>query len=368
MTSPLEIRLTSRIAESSDDLQRAIALAELACYYARIGEFERAEDSRTDLRRGYGDGRDLRVSVLIMTLEALLLYFKDLSLAARDRLLRAKLLCSAGGELRLLALTSAWLAHIDFNQDRFDEMTDSIATCLSSLDFDDGTAECRLSLVLGDAYMYCDQERNSKQWYERAHRVAIRLGDQAAIGAMTYNRAALRVSSARLAHLVNPIDATDFTLAKAEVKSAINYQAVAGLRSLDHLLRAAQIGIWMLERDFVRASTELKQILGSGEVPEHSGAFFTLRADQLTCHVRLGNKEAAQACAASLETDRLAFLSADDRAHCLAALEWAAESLGNNDHAISLRQQKDAAIGEDKNIKLKLISSISNFAVRPTVG
>jgi hypothetical protein len=157
VVSPLESRLTARIAEATDESLRGIYLAELACYYARVGDFDRAESHRVELRSVFGDGRDLRVSVLIMTLEALLLYFRELSPAARDRLLRARLLCAAGKEHRLLALTSAWLAHIDFNLDRFDEMSESIALGIESLDADDGAAECRLALVLGDAFMYCEQ-------------------------------------------------------------------------------------------------------------------------------------------------------------------------------------------------------------------
>jgi predicted negative regulator of RcsB-dependent stress response len=337
-------------------------LAELACYYARVGDFERAESSRVELRRVFGDGRDLRVSVLIMTLEALLLYFRELNPAARDRLLRAKLLCTAGKEERLLALTSAWLAHIDFNLERFDDMSESIALGLKSLDADDGTAECRLALVLGDAFMYCDQENVARHWYERAHLSATRLGDQAAIGAMTYNRAALRVTNLRLAQVVEPSQAIDFALARAELKSATNYQAVAGLRSLDHLLRAAQVGVLMLENDFSKASAQIQQILDSGEVPSHSGAFYTLRADRLTCSVKLGDVRAARECAEALTDSALKSLGPDDRVHCLAALEGAEALRAEIGDLQDYGAKKRMAIEECREHKRRLLASIARYA------
>ena len=362
MASPLEGRLTSKIAETADESQRGIYLAELACYYARIGDFDRAEAFRIDLRRVFGDGRDLRVSVLIMTLEALLLYFKELSPAARDRLLRAKLLCYAGKEHRLLALTSAWLAHIDFNLDRFDDMAESIASSLKSLDADDGTAECRLSLVLGDAFMYGGHETVAKHWYERARVSATRLGDQAAIGAMTYNRAALRVANLRITQLVNPDQVIDYSLAKAELKSATNYQAVAGLRSLDHLLKAAQVGVLMLEREFTRASAEIDTLLATGEVPPHSGAFHTLRADRLTCFVEIKDLPAARQCAAEFTEFNLRSLNPDDRAHCLEALEKAATLLERKEDAETYRLEKQAALLELAEHRRKLLASISDYS------
>lgn len=362
MPSPLESRLISRIAETADAASRGVFIAELACYCARIGEFERAEAYRTDLRKAFGDGKDLRVSVLIMILEALLLYFRELNPAARDRLLRAKLLCTAAKEKRLLALTSAWLAHIDFNQERFESMAAAIATSIDSLDADDGSAECRLALVLGDAFIYCGQEIPSRRWYERARLAATRLGDQAAIGAMTYNRAALRVADLRMSMLTQDYPSVDISLAKAEVKTATNYQAVAGLLSLEHLLKASQIGILMLEQDFRGALTGIEQILESGQIPRHSGAFFTLGADRVTCMLRLGQTKPARECAQGFTEVVLESLSPDDRAMCLAALEEEARRSGERDAASSYAAGKQAALAEFTALKRKLLASIELHA------
>jgi hypothetical protein len=151
VTAPLVIQ------ERRDPEARAMLLAELACYYARIGEFEDAETMRRDLRAEFSDGHSAPVSILIMVLESLLLYFRELSPLARDRMLRANLLSKAFREKRLVLLTSAWLAHIDFNQGRFDSMATAIQSTLETIESDDGTANCRVFLVLGDAFSFCGQ-------------------------------------------------------------------------------------------------------------------------------------------------------------------------------------------------------------------
>lgn len=362
MASPLENRLTAKIAETTEETARGIYAAELACYWARTGDFERAETYRVELRKVFGDGRDLRVSVLIMILEALLLYFKDLSPAARDRLLRAQLLCSAGKERRLIALTSAWLAHIDFNLDQFERMSTALATCLDSLDADDGTAECRVSLVLGDAFMHSEEETAAKSWYERARNSATRLGDQAAIGAMTYNRAALRVSNLRIGQLLDQRQSFDISLAKSEVKSATNYQAVAGLRSLDHLIKAAQVGIFMLELDYANALLHIEQILKSKEVPKHSGAFYTLQADRVTCLVKLGKIQLAQISSDELTEISLNSLNPDDRALCFSALMELKQALMDKQTLITYNTQKQSALTQFIELRRSLRASIEKYA------
>ncbi len=362
MASPLETRLVARIAQATEESARGIHVAELACYWARTGDFERAESSRVELRKVFGDGRDLRVSVLIMILEALLLYFKDLSPAAKDRLVRAKLLCAAGKESRLLGLTSAWLAHIQFNLGQFEDMAASIATSLDSLEADDGTAECRLSLVLGDAFMYSSQEAVARNWYERARVTATQLGDQAAIGAMTYNRAALRVANLRVTQLAKHGQSVDFSLAKAEVKSATNYQAVAGLRSLDHLLKEAQIGILMLEQDFQNALPEIERVLDSGQVPRHSGAFFTLRADRIACLTRIGAIDSAQQFAGEFKEVNLEALSPDDRALCLASLEALASISESRRTTSDISIQVQDALADLGTLRRKLHASLLKYA------
>lgn len=329
MNSPLVQRLIGEIETSTDASLRACRMAEVACYWARVGEFDEAQRIRKELRQEYGDGRSLQVSVLIMVLEALLLFFQDLDPAARDRLARANLLSVASRDGRLTALTAAWLAHIDFNLNRFESMSASLAAALTALEGDDGTVECRASLVLGDAHLFCGDRACSQRWYERARIAAVRLGDQAAVAAITYNRAALTVARLRFSGIEVAATPLEIAGARAEVKSAINYQAVARIRSLDHLLQSAHIGALMLEGGFKDAAELIPALLASKSVPKESGEAMLLKADLALSLAELGEAEQAKLALDSVGLEPVEKLSADDGALIYASMSKAALRLGD---------------------------------------
>lgn len=362
MISPLETRLLTSIAESRDATDQAIHRAELACYYARVGRFDEAEVLRKELRSVYGDGRDLRVSVLIMTAEALLLYFKDLSPTAGDRVARAKLLCAAAKESRLLALTAAWAAHIDFNEGRFEAMAASIAACIANLHADDGTATCRLALVLLNCHLHSGQLDSAKPWFELAHRSATKIGDQAAIGAMIYNKAALRVSLARIARINEQTVQDDFSLAAAELRSATNYQGIAGLLSLDYLLNCGKASALVHEGKFNRALSEIDSIISSGTVSPNSGLSAILLADRARCLSELGRTEEARLALVSHERSLPCDLSADDLAICYDSLEHCARLVGDSVKAEEHRAAKFGALTTHNAVIARLKEKVAKFA------
>ncbi len=357
MTSPLESRLQLRLQESPSAEQRGICLAELACYYARVGEFDDAERMRKELRSEFSDARTPSVSISIMMLEALLLYFRELSPLARDRMLRANLLSKSFGEQRLFALTSAWLAHFDFNQGRFDSMVASIEAAFSRLEPDDGSARCRVSVVLGDAFAYCRKLSDSRHWYEQARQCAIQLGDQATIGALIYNRAALQVTNLRLSCVSGSISLDDVALARAEVKSAINYQHVARLKSLGHLLKSAAIGSALLDSRYADALGLLNDSFIESEVPSSSDECVLHRADLAMCLAEVGRVDEARLLAQQVRSMRLDDLAPDDEALVLSSLGHAFEALGDRAEASSLRGRSRASLLEH----LALIGAIEGM-------
>jgi hypothetical protein len=283
LTAPYVKRLTAQIDSCVDLVSRAMLTAELACYWARVGEFEEAESLKRELRGTFGDGRDVRVSILIMCIEGLILYFRELNPGAMDRLARARLLSVASGQKSLIALTSAWLAHIHFNGNRYVEMSDAIGVCLNALESSNLPAVCRVSMLLGDAYLYSGNAVVAQTWYDRARSAALELGDQAFVGALTYNRSALRVFVARVDSVEIEQSDDHVRLLAGEVQSAINYQAVARLRSLDHLLATSRVGVLMLQRKFSDAKLEIEPLLSSGDVGPLTSQASTLKADLAQC-------------------------------------------------------------------------------------
>lgn len=361
MTSPLVQRLSECIERTQDPVIKACHMAELGCYWARVGEFERAEELRSGLRRVFGDGRSVRVSILIMCIEALLAYFRELSPNARDRMARAALLSSAAQDSSLIGLTSAWMAHIDFNLNRFQSMADAIASCLSHLASDDGSIESRVSLVLGDAFLFAGSETYANMWYYRARAAAAKIGDQAAIGALTYNRAALHVAAARLQSISHPLPASDISLVHGEVQSAINYQAVAHLRSLDHLLQSARVGALILQKQWVQAIPVIVETLESSDVPANSAQRTLLQADLALCLASSGNTSHALQNTAVLQDSVIDSFSPDDRALIWSSVLSVYEICGLVSKAPAYRSRVDSALVEHGEIVQSLSTLIKQF-------
>lgn len=280
--SPLEQRLLAALNRETSPDERAPLLVELAGYWARAGEAEQAEQARVALRAEFKDYRSPRISVLIIVLEALQAYYSDLSPYARDRMLRASLLSKGLRDPALIALTSSWMAHIEFNHARFDSMSNEVARAvdaLNQLTVEPGFAPCRIALTLGDANLLAGRPSTAQSWYDRARREANRLGDHAAIGAMTYNRAALRVARARFEDLAGLDSGIDRSLLRVDVDSAVNYQNVAQLKSLEHLLTTARASLFVLRRQFQDAVSIIPPLLTSTDVPNPSTQRLQLEAD-----------------------------------------------------------------------------------------
>ena len=288
MTAPYVTKLIGKIDSCTDVSSRAILTAELGCYWARVGEFEEAERLRQELRSVFGDGRDVRVSILIMCIEGLLLYFRELSPGAFDRLARARLLSVASKDRELIALTSAWLAHLHFNSNKYVEMVDAIGACINTLDSSNLPAMCRVTMLLGDAHLYSGNASIAQVWYDCARTGALKLGDQAFVGALTYNRSALRIFQARMESAKSEHSEDHIRLLSGEVQSAINYQSVARLRSLDHLLATSRIGVLMLQRNYAVAQREIDALLATSEVKPLSSQATILKADSAYCLGALG--------------------------------------------------------------------------------
>jgi hypothetical protein len=361
MTSPLVRRLLTSIDECKDPETRACYIAELGCYWARVGEFQEAERLCRELRRDFADRVSVRVSVLVMCIEALIMYFRELSPLARRRMAGAHALSTAARDSRLIAFTSAWMAHIDFNLNRFETMVSAAANCLSVIDADDGTADCRLSLVLGDAFLFAGELTCSDRWYARSRVAANRIGDHAAIGALTYNRAALHVAAARFRQASGSQSEADINLVMKEVQSAINYQAIAHLRSLDHLLTTANIGVLILQKKFGDAIPMINQMIESGGVPHESAQLSLLKADLALSLAWTGQTDSALKIIDSVKNISVDRFTADDRVLIWHSIWRALEICAKPKNISDFTSEINVAVEEHNEARTKLAALLVPF-------
>jgi hypothetical protein len=280
-------------------------------------------------------------------------------------MLRANLISGLMRESQFVALTSAWLAHIDFNLGNYSGMAAELDKCLQDLSMDDGTAECRASLVLGDAFLFSGEELQARRWHERARVLASKLGDQAAFGAITYNRAAMRVAVARLEAIAGELDSSRLSMLDAEVRSAISYQGSARLTSLEHLLGSASAGVHMLRGQYELAEKAIDAVLGSGEVPAGTGEEFLLHADRARCLANGGSLERAGLDAAFVLSGSLEQLSPDDRAVVEDSLAKYFMCIGYPDLASAHAAESVQALHEQRATISALGAAISVYSDGP---
>jgi len=318
--SPYIDRLKRAIAESSDPILGATYRAELAGALARSGEFGAAESEIANLRAQFGDGRSGRVSIMIMCAEAQLIYYRNLGEQARDRMMRAQLLSVAGRDASLSALTSAWLAHICFNLHRHEEMVRSAKTCLDTISGTDHDAASRLALTLADAFYAAQQPEVGNRWYSRAHEHAVKLGDHATIAALTYNRAAMGTFMARVRAVDAPIDPEAAARLTGEVRTAVNYQAVAQLTSLQVLLDYSLASANILGGRYTEAAELLSKIMADAAGTSPMDRSPALQCDLSLALAKSGRLDEAKAIVQPLELSHLAACTPDDQVVALAAL------------------------------------------------
>ncbi|MBI5721788.1 MAG: hypothetical protein HZC37_29295 [Burkholderiales bacterium] len=333
----------------------------LAACRARLGDFETAEAEISKLRSEFGDGRNGRVSIMIMCAEAQLIYYKSLGEQARDRMMRAQLLSVAGRDAELSALTSAWLAHICFNLHRHEEMMRSAKTCLDTISKEDHEAASRLALTLGDAFYAAEQPEVGNRWYAKAHEHAIKLGDHSTIGALTYNRAAMGTFIARVRAADSSVDAETVTRLAGEVRTAINYQAIAQLTSLQALLDYSLASVHILAGKHAEAAVILDQMVAHGPSTSPIDRSPALLCDLALCLARSNRLEEARERVVSLPLKQLSACTPDDQVVALAALAEAARTCGLSSEQTAAQEALSAARLEHRAAVTALRSSLAGF-------
>jgi hypothetical protein len=359
--SPFFRRLVEQRDRAIDPIGRALGDAEIAIYQTRLGEYEPAHETASRLRAEFGDGRSGRVSIMLMVLEALLAYFKDLSPTTHDRIARAQLLSRVGRDRQLTVFTSAWLAHVDFNLGRYGEMTRALTDCFGAVAPDDTEALCRVALTLGDAFLYCEDHEASRAWYAIAHQHATGLGDHASIGALTYNKAALQVFGARLRLAQGPMEPGALARLSGDLKSAVNYQAIARLRSLQSLFDRALVSLRILMSDYAGALKALQAIIGEDVKTAFFDSLASLKSDAALCYSHVGRQSEAVRAVAEITRGQLESLASDDRAIAAAALAEACERCSLPAERDGFRELCQQSLQEHANQLTALRASLAPY-------
>lgn len=341
---PLLTRIDNALAQCADPAQRAELLAERACYLARVGEFVQVRQMLSTLRQAFGNGRNIRISIWMMLIEGLVLYFEKLSSSARDRIYRASVICDAAGIVDLRCTISAWLAHLEFERSAYESMGELISSALSLAKPKSHDVYSRVGIVLGDAFSYVGDQRQSRIWYECARVNAVHAGDQATLGALMYNRPAFTLARLRVEHYAfgQNVNAELLDFARLELSSALSFQIGTKVSALSHVGDLCQARIEMLLGSFGAAVETLRSLQLRIQQSEDRPNRSSIVADLIFCYYSLDRFGEAINLVSTIADGDFDCLDVDDRLVSASILSNIAHKLGLREISAEIDSKIDA--------------------------
>ena len=185
-TSPMMARLDAALAASRHPIDAACVRAERAGLLARQGSLDEAHAELQILRRDFAERPAAVVTVWICIVEAWIEQYSGRPSVGRDKMRRAQALSAAARLKPLQALSAAWLAHLGYMQDDFDDMAKYLTLALQLAAPDHHAARARAALVAASGYHWANRLDLAQPWYTRAREHAVADADEALLSIVTF--------------------------------------------------------------------------------------------------------------------------------------------------------------------------------------
>ncbi|MBL8289848.1 MAG: hypothetical protein JNL85_17825, partial [Rubrivivax sp.] len=199
------------------------------------------------------------------------------------------------------------------------------------------------------------------RWYAKAHEHATKLGDHATIAALTYNRAAMGTFMARVHSAAAQVEASHAARLSNEVRTAVNYQAIAQLTSLQALLDYALASSHILAGRYVDALAPLAKMVETMPSTSPLERSLVLRCDLALCLALTGRLDEAKACIAAVPVEALAKCTPDDQVVAAAALVGAMRACGLTEEAARAEGSLAGAIKQHEENVAALRKTLAPF-------
>lgn len=342
MTSRLLSALDARIRKTRNPVESACLRAERATLLARQGQLDAARAELGALRTQFDTRPHAVVSAWASLAEGLVAYFENLSSSARDKFMRALALSTAFNAAHIRALSAAWLAHIDYADQRFDSMILNLTVARADHGTSSNDAISRASLVTAQAYHWADRLDLALPWYARARHYATEDGDESTLSALIHNMAWLRTVSARRIAISGgqpPASAQQLLLG---AESTENFDQRIGATSLSSLVPILRAHVLALLDEHVEALMLFDQHLETalGEGLGHIQC--AVLAEVAWCRMRVGDKNRAMSEALTAEAQIASCDQPDERAAAHGRLAQLYELAGDHTEASRHRLQAEA--------------------------
>lgn len=292
--SQLLARLDEELKLASTNVERAEILARRGSYLARVGQFAETREIISKLREDFGDGRSGHVTAWIMLTEGLLHLFENLSPLALDRVARSQILGLAMKDASVVAIASAWKAHIEFETSDFESMIKSLQMAIAHATDSDHDANARLAMVLSDSFLLCGEMRSAQAWFMRSREHALKDGDQASIEALLYNRAAFSLARLRAERCFTEIDNKRLSHLRMEIASAKNLQNLTRITAFTNFIHLCEARLLILEERYSLAIDALANIRSAQPFADYNFNQSFVDLEMSFCLQRLGRHTEAK--------------------------------------------------------------------------
>lgn len=293
------LRLDAAISSTSNPVEASCLRAERAGWLGRQGQFDVARSALLELRATeQAHVTHPAVAAWICLAEGLIEHHSHFAVGARDRIRRAYALSAAARLRPLIALSAAWVSHLDYLYGDLPGLTRHVAEALQEAADDHHAARSRASLVVAGAYHWSGRLDLAQPWYVKARHHAMAEGDQISISATMFNRAWIAGNQARVAALFGAeqgaLDASQLRQLVLAAESSGHFDEHVGKTSQRSMMQLMRAQLSMLKGQHAEALERYEQ-----QVPQavDEGMTYMLpvfRADTAWCHAQLGDLNAAR--------------------------------------------------------------------------
>lgn len=364
--SRLLARLDASLAKARRPVDVACLRAERAGYLARLGHFDEARAVISSVHAQFDPHSHAAVSAWLCLAEGWMLHFGSLSGGARDRIKRAEALSGAAGLTQLQALSSAWLAHLDYCDDQVEDMIRHLLLAFKLAAPDNHGARARASLVVGLAYHYVRRLDRAQPWYARAREHATTDGDETTLSALNFNLTSMRAHHAAEAAVFGGADAQEEARhAMASSQSTGNFDQWIGTQALDALVPMQRAALASVQGQYGEALSLYERHFDDVQKQGLARLNGVHLADMAWCRWHLGDSSGsqrdAQACAASLGPG----MHVDDLAMSHARLGMVFKLLGNEEAAVHHASRGRELWNQHQQLRRKLLQQLEEAQLRP---
>ena len=360
--SELLQRLLHELSLLTDPAARAQQIARIAAVHARFGRFDEARLAINAIKEQFGKGESGRVTVWKMIAEGLVFHYEDLSPAALERIGGALALGRAMQYPTVIALASAWKAHIEFERSDFLNMKESLGVALQFVGPTDHDAHTRISMVLANAFMICGDRVRMQAWFMRGRDHAVKNRDRASVEALQYNKAAFATAWARVSACCAPIDAQELSHLRGEVNSARNLQELARIDALPGHIRLIDARLLMLEARYDLAVEALNEVRSTEPFASHNFHQSYIDLEIQFCAVRLGGADFSIVHRYTDVLQQISRLDIDERIVACWMLAEIAAKAELRDEQAQLRRVFGELLGQHELERRALLANLESLA------